>query len=976
MTSNGTHPSFKLLRQSDVPLLQATFYESEHIATGAQHIHFACDERHNHFGSIIPAVPADETGAPHILEHMVLMGGSKQYPDARSLGSLRLSGGGAWTNWEYTWYTFGGRYKEDFLKRIDSQLAFLFEPLLGEETFWHQAHHLEFEDPEDPSTPLRIRGVIFNEQKGIFSMPLYVTWTEIARALFPGMPYALEHGGTARTTPELTWEQLKDFHSKHYHPANSYFISWGDIAVGQIQEAIDKALTRVPERPIERTQIPPLVRFKKPVRHNGMIPIAAGEDPRGRGIVVMAWVTADSTDSYEFLLNDIVADVLVGSPSSPLRKALVSSGLGQSVAETFDRLGLRYRDMTFSAGLEGVDIENADKVEAVIMETLKRVVKEGIPQLGVDAAINLQEFRRRLLQSARGNEGSPSSLFIEYINTPWVNGGDPLRQVNIEEDLQRLERERETGRPVEDRIQKWLIDNPHRALVVLEADPGADVRMEDAERRKLEELKAKLSDDEKQEIIEKTRRLRAYQEERSKLPETSKEDKDTVPEAPPKLEPIESQLAGVSVEAFPVRTNGITYVDLLIDIGDLPDELWDYLRIFSLAVPRAGADGRSSDEMSAFIASSTGGISAEVTVPVDGSGEKHRRFLRFGGSALERRQDELVSSIARLLGAGEFTPELVKGVVGGALAQAEQGVFTQATNFLRLLAGSHVRQSWGKRERLFGFTHLALLRKLGQAGAGLEEVASKLRQIRDHVARRGAFQVFVAASTKEAIDSLEPSLEKALSSLPEGGTQAGFFDDSLLRDDLINEARTFGMPAAFNCEVIATPGLGHANAVPLTVASGLMARHISIEVVRKGTAYHAGCDASTDGGSFANWSVRDPHIARTYRSFEQAITRVLKDPIDATEFNLILRGLSSRAELLEDTLRRARRVFVERHGGLDPNRFSRYGEAIAKVTEEDVRRVVEEHLAGKAGAKATLASADMIESAKKEGIDFHAVSTA
>jgi Zn-dependent M16 (insulinase) family peptidase len=404
--------------------------------------------------------------------------------------------------------------------------------------------------------------------------------------------------------------------------------------------------------------------------------------------------------------------------------------------------------------------------------------------------------------------------------------------------------------------------------------------------------------------------------------------------------------------------------------------LWDYLRIFSLALPRAGADGRSSDEMSAFIESSTGGVSAEVTVPVDGIGKKHRRFLRFGGRALERRQDDLVNSLVTLLGAGEFTPELVQSVVGGALAQAEQGVFTQATNYLRLLAGSQVRESWAKRERLFGFTHLALLRKLGQAGTGLDEVASKLLLIRDHVARLGAFQVFVAASTNEAIESLEPSLEKALSSLPMGGSQAGFFDESSSQNDLVNEVRTFGMPAAFNCEVIATPGFDHPEAIPLTVASGLMSRHISIEVVRKGTAYHAACDASTDGGSIVNWSVRDPHIARTYKSFEEARSRILKDPIDPTEFNLILRGMASRAELLEDSLRRARRVFVESHAGLDPDRFSRYGEAIAKITEADVRSAVEEHLAGTTGAKATLASKDMVESAKKDGLEFHVVSAA
>lgn len=974
MNADQPHEGFKLLREEEVPLLQARFYESDHIATGAKHIHFLCDEQTYSFGSIIPAIPTNETGEPHILEHMVLSGGSKHYPDAASLGGLRLSGGGAWTGWEYTWYTFGGRYKEDYLKRIDSQLDFLFEPLLGEETFWHQAHHLEFEDPEDPSTPLRIRGVIFNEQKGIFSMPLYVTWTEIGRALFPGMPYELEHGGTASTTPNLTWDQLKDFHSRHYHPANAYFISWGDIPVGEIQERMDAALSRVPERPFERTLIPPLERFTESRLHHGRIPIAAGEDPKGRGIVVMAWVTASATDSYEFLLNDIVTEVLLGGPSAPLREALANSGLGKSVAETFDRLGLRYRDLTFCAGLQDVDPSDADKVESLIMETLEKVVKDGIPQLVLDAAVNKQEFRRRLLQSSQGSEGSPTSLFLEFINTPWVNGGDPLRQVKLEEDLARLEKDRESGRPIEDRIQKWLIDNPHRALVVLEADPGADLRMEEEERRTLEKLKATLSEDDKQQIIERTRRLRAYQEARSKLPDIPKAEAVAKPVEPPKLKPILSQASGVNVEAFAIRTNGITYVDLLADIGDLPEDLWDYLQIFSLAMGRAGAEGRSSEDMSAYISSATGGISAEVLVPVDGRGDKHRRLLRLGGRALERRQGDLVESLATLLRSAEFTGGLVRGVINGALSQAEQGVFTQATNYLRRLAGSHVRESWARRERLSGFTHLSLLRKLSQSSdSEFEDVAAKMELIRDLISRRGCLDVFVAASSEDAIEQLNPKLEKALSSLPEGGQPAGPFFDRLGEERLNNEARTFGMPAAFNCQVIAGPGQDHPDAVALSIACGLMGRYVAIEVVRKGTAYHAGCDASSDGGSIVGWSVRDPHISRTYRVLDEGAERLRKEPIDQTELNTILRSMSSMGELTEDSLRRARRLFMEPRSGLDPERIGRYRETVAKIKEEDIRRVAEEHLSTR-GAKATLASAEMIEVARKEGVDFGVVS--
>lgn len=976
MNPETASDAFKIVHQGEVPLIQATFYESEHLGTGAKHIHFASEDEANILAVIVPALPVDETGAPHILEHCVLSSGSKQYPDARSIGPIRATGSSAWTGWEYTWYFGGSSFHKDFLKLIDVRLASLLEPLLDEDTFLRQAHHLEFEDPEDPSSPLRIRGVIFNEQKGIFSMPLYVSWTEIGRGLLPGLPYALEHGGTSKATPTMTWQDLKDFHARHYHPANTYIITWGDIPLKDVQETLDTALARVPERPFERTPIPPLERFDAPRRHEGRLPIAAGEDPAGRGMILLSWITAPVTDAYEFLLHDVIAEVLIGSPSAPLRRALAESGLGKSVAETFDRYGVRYRDLTFCIGLQGADPADASKVESLIMDTLAGLEKEGIKSELIDAAINRIEFKLRTLQGATGGASSPTSLFIDFINTTWINGGDVLAQLNLEANISRLEEERKSGRPVEDRIRRWLLDNNHRALIVLEADPGADLRLEEEERLHLEGVKAKLTEDEKQQIVATALRLRSRKD-TQEVPEETLEAKTELKVAKAKpLEAIRSTAADVSVESYIVRTNGITYIDLLADLGDLPDDLWDYMQLFSLALVRAGADGRTSDEMAAFIDSTTGGISASVQVPVDGQGERHRRLLQIGGRALERRQGDLAATMSTLLSSAEFTPSLVRGVASRALSQAEQGVFTEATAYLTTLAGSHVRKSTALRERLFGFTHLRLLRSVASAPDDqLEATVEKLAAIRAHVAKRGCLEVFVAASTTDAIDKLQAPLAESLSSLSAEGTSGAWFEDRLNREDLINEGRTIGLASAYNAEVIAVPGHDHPDAPAIAIAGMLMGQFIGAEVVRKGTAYHASCDAASVSGTVSCWSVRDPNIVKTYGAFAEGIRRLHKETIKADELNLPLIERSITVEPPGASLRQARTMFMESRTGLKPNRLLRLKESIAGISAEDIKRVAEEHLSP-GGARATLASADMLETAQKEGLEFHVVSGA
>ncbi|MGH2811530.1 MAG: insulinase family protein [Actinomycetota bacterium] len=967
--------SFRLVRSAEVPLLQAAFHEFEHLATGAKLIHFECEDDNNVFAAVIPDVPVDERGTPHILEHCVITGGSKRYPDPRSRGALLVTHNGAWTGWEYTWYFYESRYHRDFLKQVDVHLDFLLEPLLEEETFWREGHHLEFEDPDDPSTPLRIRGVIFNEQKGIFALPLYVSWTSICRALFPGLPYALEHGGRPELIPDLTWQELREFHSRYYHPANLRLLTWGSVPLEDLLETVDKALSRVPPRPFEGWLMPPLERFKAPRRHIAKLPIPAGEDPAGRGMALMAWVAGSGADSYELLLYDVISELLMGTSTAPLRRALAESGLGKSVAETFDRYGVRYRDLVIAAGLQDVDPESADKVESLIMETIEGLVREGVGPHLIDSALRRLEFARRTLSEPQGGEGGPTSLFIQFLNTAWVNGGDPLRAVGLEADLARLEQERKGGRPIEDRMREWLLENPHRAFVILEPDPGADVRLEDAERARLETIKSGLTEAEKQDLVEKARRLRKHQEARTAPPATP--GVETIATTPLSKEAgaIAASAAGVPFEAFPTRTNGITYLDLFLDVGDLPDELWDYLHLFSAAVVKAGAGARSPEETAAWIGEATGGLSAEVRVPVDGRGDHHLRLLRFGGRSLERRQTELVTILASLLSSATFTPGLLRSVIDQALGQAEQAVFTQATDYLKRLAGSHVRKSWALQERLSGFTHLAMLRGLaGKPDSDLEELVEKLEAIRASVGRRGSVEVFVAASSPEVIESLIAPLERNLTSLGDGGERGLRFDDRLA-NGRISEARTWGMSSAFNCEVIPIPGRDHPDAAAIMAASLLAGRWNRQEVATRGTAYGAYCDAFSEMGSLVHSSIRDPNIARTFEAFAEGLRRLQTEPVSGDEFDLARFQAWMVADLPLNPPARARRTFVDSRAGLGEEVRSRYVDQALALTPEDIRRVADSHLSEE-GARATLASAEMVKAAAGEGFDFDTVAEA
>ena len=960
---------FTPVRVEELPLLQATAHEFVH-RTGARFIHFACEDESNSFAAIVPTTPTNEKGEPHILEHCVL-NGSKRYPDAKAAGAIHATGGGAWTGWDYTWYFHSSPSHPDFLKLVDLRCDSLFEPILAHETFLHQAHHLEFTEPSDPSTPLLYRGVIYNEQKGILGHPIAVGWFETCRALFPGHPYALEHGGTPRDVPTITWEQLKDFHARHYYPANAYFLSWGDVPLDDVLQTLDVALDRVPVREFAPVTFPEPPRLDAPVRHGGRIPIGSGEDPSGRTSVLVAWVGADAADPYESLLHDLLVEILRGTPTSPLPAALAASGLGSGVAETFDRYGVRFRRHTMATGLDGCDAEDAEAIEQVVLDVARRLADDGIDADAVDVALNRIEFRRRTLTGPQGNEGSPTSFWLDHVCTPWLCGGDPLAAANIEPFLERLARERADGTPLEDRLRAWFVDNPHRALVVIEPDPGADVRLEDEERQKLDAIAAAMSDEDKQAIIDQTSALGAFLEARSAAPAAPDPEKlKATRKEPP--EPMALEAAGVRVAAFPTRTNGITYVDLVSDIGSLPDELWDLTHLFTQAIVRAGAAGRAPSETEALIGVATGGVDAEVFVPVAGDGSGHLRLLRLGGRGLERRQDRLIGLLASLLRTATFTPDLLRSVIDAALSHAEQWVFIDAPAYLGKLAGSRTRASSALLNRLDGFGQLLTLRRLAKASdAELNATIDRLVAIRDHVAQRGLLEVCVAASGKEAIDALLPSLERELAHVREGGTPPGPLSE-LVTSALTHEARTFGQPTAFNAEVWAVPTRAHPDGAAMVVGGMLAARHTRSEVTRKGTAYSASVDAFSVDGTFAGWSIRDPNVARTFAAFEGAVRKLRDGEIDEQELALAKLEAAIGSGLSGPPPGRARVAFIRAKAGFDLDAHRRFVEAVDALDAGTLQRAAQEHLSGP-GARASLTSVEMAERAGAEGYGFDVI---
>lgn len=108
-------------------------------------------------------------------------------------------------------------------------------------------------------------------------------------------------------------------------------------------------------------------------------------------MVAINWVLSDIVLDLETeLALGFLDHLMLGISGSPLRKALMESGQGESMigGGMEDEL----RQPQFNIGLKGVAKEDIPKVEELVFSTLKQLVEDGFLPEAVEASMNTIEF--------------------------------------------------------------------------------------------------------------------------------------------------------------------------------------------------------------------------------------------------------------------------------------------------------------------------------------------------------------------------------------------------------------------------------------------------------------------------------------------------------------------------------------------------------------------------------------------------------
>jgi Zn-dependent M16 (insulinase) family peptidase len=321
---------FELIREEDIPELNTHARLFRHVRTGAELLSLENDDENKVFGITFRTPPNNSTGVPHIMEHSVL-DGSRKYPVKEPFvelikGSLKTFLN-AFTFPDKTCYPVASQNLQDFYNLIDVYMDAVLYPLITKQAFQQEGWHYELNSVDDP---LAYKGVVFNEMKGAYSSPDNVLARYTQQSLFPDTPYGVDSGGDPRVMPELTYEQFQNFHDTYYHPSNARIFFYGDDDPDERLRLMEGHL-----QPFERVRvdssIPLQRRFTGP--RSLSIPYDAGEQGTDKkGYVTVNWLLDEVDDRQTNLALRILSYILIGTPASPLRKALIDSGLGEDLA--------------------------------------------------------------------------------------------------------------------------------------------------------------------------------------------------------------------------------------------------------------------------------------------------------------------------------------------------------------------------------------------------------------------------------------------------------------------------------------------------------------------------------------------------------------------------------------------------------------------------------------------------------------------
>lgn len=925
---------FLLIEKKHVKEVNSEILLFRHEMSGARLFYMENEDDNKVFSIAFRTPPKDSTGIPHILEHSVLCG-SRKFPVKEPFvelvkGSLNTFLN-AFTFGDKTMYPIASKNDKDFENLMDVYLDSVLYPNIYKypEIMMQEGWHYEL---SEPGRELEYKGVVYNEMKGVFSSPESVLLRKVEKTLFPDTPYGYESGGDPEAIPELTQEEFLKFHKTYYHPSNSYIFLYGNMDVLGRLKFLDEAYLKDFKAASAESEIAIQKAFDQMQYYEFEYPVSIQGDVTDKTYLSLNYAVGFSDDVMLCLAMEILEHILLSTPASPLKKALIEAGIGKDVFGMYDSSILQ---PVFSIIVKNSNIEKKEEFIKTVSETLKKLVHDGLDSQLVEAAVNLKEFRLREADF----ENYPKGLIynIKIMNS-WLHDKDPIEQLRYEHIFEKIRSEMK-NRYFENLMEKYILNNNHGSMLVLKPRRGMAEAKDKETKTKLKNIKANLAKDQLQEIVKQAEELREWQntpdspEKLALIPMLSIKDIDRRGEVLPQQVKEEE---GIKVLAHHMFTNDIVYTDLMFDTAAVSQELLSYIPLLSGILGKVDTENYSCGDLSKEIDMHTGGISFSSRVYGEKNDDsKYHPVLSVRGRALSGKLTNMFDLIGEIITGTKFDDERrIREIVQENKSRIEMRISAEGYKTACKRLFSYFSEEGCYIETISGLTYYRFVADIEKNfEKRIEEVKSNLQKLMKLIFRQDNL---IAGVTCEENDysSFAKELKSMLTKLNSDKYNKERYDFSMSsrNEGLMTPGKVQYVAKGYNFIKLGYPYTGKLQVLRTISRYNYLWNRIRVQ----GGAYGAFSGFEKNGNMFLV-SYRDPNLKETLRVYDEMHDYLKSFQVEPREMTKYIIGTISRLDLPLTPYMKGERAIENYMRKITSEDLQKEREEILSTSRKDIR---------------------------------------
>ncbi len=773
--------------------------------------------------------------------------------------------------------------------------------------------------------------------KGVFSDPEEIMMRNVTATLYPDTAYAFESGGDPDKIPDLSYERFMDFYNMYYHPSNSYFYFYGDMDILKHLEALDKNYLSRYEKLAHDSLPGRQGAFEGPVHHALSYPADGEEKITDKYYFSYNFKIGDACDTRLSYAFNVLVNILLDSDSAVLKKALTDLDIADEI--TYDYVEY-IREPYLTIAAKNAREGTFELFKETIEKTLGDIVKNGIPQEAITAALNNYEFELREADSGNYPKGL---IFAFDIMDSWLYDAKPGIHLEYEPHISHLRQAGDSAYYTK-LIKTYLIDNKHASTIMLSPKRGLGQAKKEAEKKRLEAYKASLDKEALAKTVAETKELLRRQnlsdsaEAVAAIPHIDVSEISKLPEKlGSRTEPLESGRLFVHTD----KCRGVVYTDVYFEPAAKDVREIALLSLLANILGVYATEQYSEEQLANAIRTYIGDMEFNINVyPHAKDVAVYAPKFVFAVKALEHNLQKAYEISWEVLARTKIDdPARLLKTINEELSKFDSRliVTAQRTVFSRLNAMA--TESGRYADIVSGIDYYRTLRavrdalKKGDYGI-LDELKAVMKRA---VNMHGADVLVMCDKDKEA--SAVRSAKLLAASLPCEAQEKTVPDIAALpvaREGVIIPSMVSYVGCGFNYKLCGYETNYRLPVVKKYLTAGYLWNNIRVI----GGAYGAMMTAD-NGGSLYFVSYRDPKLKETLDVYKGAADDICRLSLLKTEVDRLIIGTMSEIDMPMPVYAKGRRAVRCAYNGVTYEDLAEAREAVLTTTLEDIKNTAD-----------------------------------